>query len=150
MKTILFRLRSSPLLIIFGFVLVFVVAWSLLEDARSRQFSWENVPAAALTLQSLDGKTINLSDYKGKVVLLDFWATWCGPCRQSIPGILEIYKKHRDEGFQVIGPALEHDDGHNIPAAVSELKIDYPVGLPKREQVEAFVPDGSGITLDAG
>src|ERR1041385_6236568 len=110
----LLRLRSSPLFLVLGFVLVFVVVWALLDDARSRALGWENAPAAELVFPTPDGKNIRLSDYKGRVVLIDYWATWCGPCRQSIPGIIDLYKKYGDQGFQVIGPALEHDDGRNI------------------------------------
>src|ERR1051325_5245853 len=135
------RLRSSPLFLIFGFVLLFVVVWALVDDARSRALGWENQPASELSFRSSDGRMIKLSDYRGKVVLIDFWGTWCGPCRQSIPGIRDLYKKYGPQGLQVMGPALEHDDGRNVPAAAQALGIEYPVGVAQRAQAEKYVSE---------
>jgi len=75
------------------------------------------------------GKTVSLSSLKGKVVLLDFWATWCGPCRMSIPGIQKLYDKMHAQGFEVIGVALERDNGEQLPAFVAEMKMTYPAGM---------------------
>src|SRR5690606_35780346 len=55
------------------------------------------------TLPSLDGQEVTLSDYAGHVILIDFWATWCAPCRDEIPGLVELYEKHKDAGFVVLG-----------------------------------------------
>src|SRR5258708_1011584 len=58
-------------------------------------------------LKDADGKGVKLSDFKGKVVVLDFWATWCGPCRMEIPGFVELQKQYRDKGLVVIGVSLD-------------------------------------------
>lgn len=72
-----------------------------------------------------------VSDLRGKVVLIDLWATWCGPCRMSIPGIQRLYEKHKDAGFEVLGIAMERDaEGAAIPAFVEEMGMTYPVGIP--------------------
>ncbi len=86
-------------------------------------------PAPAMRIKSPDGTTYSLADYKGKVVLVKFWATWCGPCAMSTPRIVDLYKRRHKEGLEVLGVALEHDDGQQIPAYVQEMGVTYPVGL---------------------
>jgi peroxiredoxin len=89
----------------------------------------EDHPAAPeFTLTDLSGQTLKLSNYRGKVVLLDFWATWCGPCRMEIPGFVELQNKYRDQGFQVIGVSM--DDGPEpVRDFYKEFKMNYPVAM---------------------
>jgi len=87
--------------------------------------------APEFSLKDLNGNQLNLADYKGKVVLLDFWATWCGPCRIEIPGFVELQQRYRNQGFTVIG-ILTEDDPANVPEFASEMSKDgvtmnYPV-----------------------
>jgi thiol-disulfide isomerase/thioredoxin len=62
-----------------------------------------------LSFTSLKGDQVNLADYKGKVVLIDFWATWCGPCIRAMPGLIETYKEYHEKGFEIIGISLDRD-----------------------------------------
>jgi peroxiredoxin len=65
--------------------------------------------AADLSLPDLNGKTVSLSEFKGKVVLLDFWASWCGPCRHNNPRLVKLYNKFHDKGFEIYGVSLDED-----------------------------------------
>ncbi|NOT61753.1 MAG: TlpA family protein disulfide reductase [Acidobacteria bacterium] len=82
------------------------------------------------SFKTLDGSSKKLSDYKGKVVVLDLWATWCGPCRQEIPHLITLANEYRDQGVEVIG--LTNEDPNTQAAQVmqftQEFKINYPIG----------------------
>lgn len=87
----------------------------------------ERKPAPEFALKDADGKTVRLSDYRGKVVLLDFWATWCGPCQVEIPWFMEFERKHKDKGFAVIGVSMDEDGWAAVKPFVNELKINYRI-----------------------
>lgn len=110
-------------------------------------------PAPNFTLSDLDRKKVNLSDYKGKVILLDFWATWCPPCKESIPYLETLYQRYKDKGFVVIGISFDEDietvkrfkERYNMtyPILMGEdwIKNDYGItGVP-----ETFTIDRKGI-----
>ncbi|MFU2157836.1 peroxiredoxin family protein [Caldisericum sp. AR60] len=74
-----------------------------------------------------NGNVVKLSDLKGKVVLLDFWATWCGPCRMTIPHVEAIYEKYKDKGVVVIGINLDQDDLSKVQQFIKEQGMKYLV-----------------------
>lgn len=78
-------------------------------------------------MQAPDGKAVKLSDYvgKGKVVLVDFWASWCGPCRREMPNLVEAYKKYRNKGFEIVGVSLDRD-AEAWKNGIEKLDITWP------------------------
>lgn len=83
-----------------------------------------NKPAPDLTLKNLDGQDVSLAQYKGKVVLVNFWATWCAPCREEIPELIELQRKYEPRGFVVLGVAMD-DEGKSVVAPfVQKEKFD--------------------------
>jgi len=96
-----------------------------------------HLAAPDLSLQDLNGQPLDLASYRGKVVLLDFWATWCTPCRGEIPHFVEFQNKYREQGLQVIGISM--DDGpKRVREFYHELKMNYPVALGNEKVAEAY------------
>ena len=85
-------------------------------------------PAPAFKVKDLAGKEITLDAYKGKVVLLNFWATWCGPCRAEIPSLIELQTKYKDQ-VQILGMNVDDDDETQVRAVVQGEGINYPVAI---------------------
>jgi len=100
-------------------------AISRTADSRIAAPDWQ--------LNDVDGKLLRLSDFKGKVVILDFWATWCPPCRREIPGFVSIQKKYADKGFTVIGVSVDEQGPSVVKPFMRLLEMNYPVvmGTPK-------------------
>lgn len=91
---------------------------------------------------TIDGRTIKLSDYRGKVLVMDFWATWCPPCRQETPQLARIAREHRARGVEVIGMHID-DRGRSTPEAirkfVSDYGINYTVGMANDDMFTSYL-----------
>ena len=83
--------------------------------------------APEFTLKDADGKMVHLSDYRGKVVLLDFWATWCGPCKIEIPWFMELQRTEKERGFEVLGVAMDDEGWEAVKPFLASLEVNYRV-----------------------
>jgi len=83
--------------------------------------------AADFTLQDMSGKNVRLSDYKGKVVLLEFWATWCPPCRASVPGLEKLHNNYKDKGLVVLAVSMDEGGWDEVRSFITEHRITYSV-----------------------
>ncbi len=115
--------------------LVLAVAFVFLVSCSSKQTVSASGPtpsanrklAADFSLKDENGATVKLSDYRGKVVLLNFWATWCGPCGLEIPWFIDFEQKYKSQGFAVLGVSMDDDGWSAVKPYVAERKINYRI-----------------------
>jgi peroxiredoxin len=103
-----------------------------LAQQRSAEIIQVGMPAPNISLPSPDGKQYSLADLKGQVVLLDFWASWCGPCRRENPNVVKVYKKYKDEGFTIYSVSLDGLDSRRTAGMTPEQVAQGQEGQKKR------------------
>ena len=96
--------------------------------------------APAFELTDLNGSTIILGELKGKVVFLNFWATWCPPCKEEIPGFVEAYAQYKDEGLAIIGVSLDRISQQKVLEFTEEYEINYPVAMSTQQLYDDYQP----------
>lgn len=122
--------------------LIIAVAAGLYVVAHKRRatppLNASNHPAApAFTLTGLDGQKLDSSTLKGKVVLIDFWATWCAPCRKEIPRFVELQKQYGNQGFQIVGISMDDSVGP-VRDFNQEFKLNYPIVMGDEATADAY------------
>src|SRR5579871_7005584 len=95
-------------------------------------------PAPDFALKDADGKVVHLSDYRGKVVLLDFWATWCGPCKIEIPWFIDFQRKDQQKGLVVLGVSMDDDGWQVVKPFVASMKVNYRVLLGTDQTAQLY------------
>ncbi len=131
-------------LILAGLFVGFVVSSGNSYPERSQQ----DRLTKEFTLKDLRSKKVNLSDFKGKVVLLNFFATWCPPCRQEIPELVGIYHQYKKKGLVVLGVSLDMDKAPFVlKSFIKEMKIPYPILIGTQEVAENYQISGVPTTL---
>ena len=129
-------MKRSPLVLV---VVAFVVALMLYvgyHQARRSSASLtsrlrQSSPAPDFSLESLDGSTTHLSDFRGKAVLLNFWATWCGPCKIEMPWFVDFQKQYGSQGLQIVGVAMDDASKEDIGKFAKDMGVNYPILIGK-------------------
>jgi thiol-disulfide isomerase/thioredoxin len=129
--------KRNPLILFFVAALVAVMLFAGLRIARNNRAqapaNGQLIGAIApdFELQTLDGANFRLSSLRGKAVLLNFWATWCGPCKVEMPWFVELQKEYGPQGFQIIGVAMDDASTDDIAKFAKDMGVDYPILLGK-------------------
>ncbi len=121
-------LRATLVILVVG-----VAGWLVRPRASG------NLARFDFTLKDMNGQDVKLADYKGRPLLINFWATWCAPCKAEIPWFVELVDKHKAQGFTVLGVSID-DAPEDIRAFAQEYKVNYPmlIGLAHDELLEAY------------
>jgi cytochrome c biogenesis protein CcmG/thiol:disulfide interchange protein DsbE len=119
--------------------LVFGIAWLALTAAVLAARSGYP-PAPEFSMKDIDGKAISLADMKGKVVFLNFWATWCPPCREEIPDFVAFYNQNRSRGVEIVGLSVDRLSPDELRSFVQKNKMSYPVVLATKQIINAYEP----------
>jgi cytochrome c biogenesis protein CcmG/thiol:disulfide interchange protein DsbE len=117
--------------IVISLMLVFGIQKTRHASLRTNAGSLQGQPAPDFTLASLEGNNLKLSDYHGKAVLLNFWATWCEPCKIEMPWFIELQKKYGAQGLQILGVAMDDASPKDIAEFAKKMGVNYPIMIGK-------------------
>ena len=98
--------------------------------------------APEFSLKTLTGEEMSLANNKGKTLLIDFWATWCGPCRESIPHLVHLHKTYQGQGLAVVGLSMDKGDPKTVDHFAKSLDIPYPIAIAPEEIARAYGVNG--------
>ena len=127
--------RDPVILIVVAVVISLMLVFGIQKTRHNRPNSasaLQGKPAPDFSLASVDGKaTLKLSDFKGKAFLLNFWATWCEPCKIEMPWFVELQKQYGPQGLQVLGVAMDDTDPKDISEFAHKMGVNYPIAVGK-------------------
>ena len=92
--------------------------------------------APSFTVRNLKGQRVQLADHKGKVIILNLWATWCGPCRVEMPGMENLYRRYRSQGLEILAVSLDKGSSEKVQTFADEYRLSFPVLMDSEGEVE--------------
>lgn len=137
-------MKRNPLILFFIAAIIAAMLFAGVRAARKNRASGS--PAGQLIgrvapdfdLPSLDGKNLKLSDLRGKAVLLNFWATYCGPCKIEMPWFVELQKEYGPQGFQIVGVAMDDASTEEIAKFAKQMGVNYPILLGQESVGQSY------------
>ena len=131
------KLKNSMIALVFSIFAASSLASSGMEGQQAPDFA----------LKSSTGENLRLSEYRGDVVMINFWATWCGPCRQEMPLLDELYSRYQRVGFNLLGVNID-DDSSRAMNMIEELGVNFPVLFDARKEVsKLYEVDAMPVTV---
>jgi len=130
--------NRNPLALVVVAVVAAAMLYFGMHMSRRTGFNAKSSEAPDFTLDSLDGKSMRLSDLRGKAVLLNFWATWCGPCKIETPWLVELQNQYGHDGLQVVGVEMGDDSKDEIVKFAKDMGVNYPVLIGKEKVGEDY------------
>ena len=156
--------KSGRQLLTISLVLLVAIPLILISlkerGARSRFIRplQEGRPAPDFTFPDLDGRKVSLSDFRGKVVLVNIWATWCPPCRDEMPSMQKLYERFKGEHFEILAVSIDADGREAVAPFMQQMNLTFPVLLDPKEKIrslygitgvpESFIVDRDGILVN--
>ncbi|MGA9544325.1 MAG: TlpA disulfide reductase family protein [Candidatus Sulfotelmatobacter sp.] len=127
--------RNPLMLVVVAFVVALMLYFGYHQARRTGASSAPRLTQSSLapdfSLESVDGKSLRLSDLRGKAVLLNFWATWCGPCKIEMPWFVDLQKEYGSQGLQIVGVAMDDASKEDISKFAKDMGVNYPILIGK-------------------
>jgi thiol-disulfide isomerase/thioredoxin len=136
--------KRNPLVLVFVAAVVAAMLFAGIHFGRkngaggSSPGALQGQLAPDFELKSLEGQNVKLSDFRGKAVLLNFWATWCGPCKIEMPWFVELQKQYGPQGLQIVGIAMDDASTEDIAKFAKEMGVNYPILLGKESVGQSY------------
>jgi cytochrome c biogenesis protein CcmG/thiol:disulfide interchange protein DsbE len=131
-------IQKKVWLVLFGLMTCLACSPSRTAHAQSLKQTGDRKDAPEFALKDMNGKTVRLSDFKGKALVVDFWATWCGPCQIEIPWFMDFERKYKDQGFAVIGIAMDDEGWQAVKPFAEKMKMNYRVVLGNDQTADLY------------
>jgi len=126
---------------------IIALVFSVFAASSLASSGMEGQPAPDFSLKSSTGENLRLSEYRGDVVMINFWATWCGPCRQEMPLLDALYSRYQRVGFNLLGVNID-DDSRRAMQMIEELGVNFPVLFDARKEVsKLYEVDAMPVTV---